>query len=85
MVKEGIILGLKVSRLGIQVDQAKVYVIAKLPPPIYVKGAQCFLGHAGFFRHFIKDFSKIIHLLWKFLKKDAIFKFDDVCLNVPLV
>ncbi|GJR61479.1 hypothetical protein Tco_1503641 [Tanacetum coccineum] len=58
-VKEGIVLGHKISKIGIEVDKAKVDVIAKLPHPTTVKGVRSFLCHAGFYRWFIKDFSKI--------------------------
>jgi hypothetical protein len=58
MVTEGIDLGHKISR-GIQVDKAKIKVIEKLPPPINVKGVRSFLGHAGFYRRFIKGFLKL--------------------------
>jgi len=58
MVREGIVLGHKVSKHGIEVDRAKIEVIEQLPPPTNVKGIHSFLGHAGFYRRFIKDFSE---------------------------
>ncbi|GJY32235.1 reverse transcriptase domain-containing protein [Tanacetum coccineum] len=60
MVKEGIVLGHKISKSGIEVDRAKVDVIAKLPHPTTVKGVRSFLGHAGFLRRIITSFSKKI-------------------------
>jgi len=80
MMQQGIILGHKVSSKGLEVDKAKVGVIENLPPPISVKGIRSFLGHAGFYRHFIKDFSKISKPLCNLLEKDVPFKFDDECL-----
>ncbi|XP_021832270.1 uncharacterized protein LOC110772166 [Prunus avium] len=66
---------------GIEVDKAKIDVIAKLPPPTTVKSVRSFLGHAGFYRRFIKDFSKISRPLCTLLAKDAPFVFDDACLE----
>ena len=67
MVKEGIVLGHRISEKGIEVDRAKVEVLERLPPPISIKGVRSFLGYVGFYRRFIKDFSKIAHPLCKFL------------------
>ena len=47
--------------------------------PTTVKGIRSFLGHAGFYRRFIKDFSKILWLLCRLLEKDAKFDFDESC------
>nr|GEW89411.1 reverse transcriptase domain-containing protein [Tanacetum cinerariifolium] len=52
MVKEGIVLGHKISKSGTDVDRAKVEVIGKLPHLTTVKGVLSFLGHVGFYRHF---------------------------------
>ncbi|GKA70197.1 reverse transcriptase domain-containing protein [Tanacetum coccineum] len=79
MVKEGIVLGHKISGAGIEVDRAKIDVIAKLPYPTNVKGVRSFLGHAGFYRRFIKDFSMISKPMTKLLMKDAKFDFFDDC------
>ncbi|XP_014632932.1 uncharacterized protein LOC114420453 [Glycine soja] len=79
MVQEGIVLGHKISARGIEVDRAKIDVIEKLPPPLNVKGVRSFLGHAGFYKRFIKDFSKIARPLSNLLNKDMVFKFDEEC------
>ncbi|GJY42741.1 reverse transcriptase domain-containing protein [Tanacetum coccineum] len=79
MVKEGIVLGHKVSSAGLEVDKAKINVISKLQPTTNIKGVRSFLGHAGFYRHFIKDFSKIARPITKLLKKDTPFEFNDEC------
>ncbi|KAL1362807.1 hypothetical protein AAHE18_03G107000 [Arachis hypogaea] len=81
MVTEGIVLGHKISNKGIEVDQAKVEVIEKLPPPANVKAIRSFLGHAGFYRRFIKDFSKIAKPLSNLLAADTPFIFDKECLR----
>ncbi|GKB43710.1 hypothetical protein Tco_0888652 [Tanacetum coccineum] len=79
MIKEGIVLGHKVSSAGLEVDKAKIGVISKLPTPTNIKGIRSFLRHTGFYRHFIKDFSKIARPLTKMIEKDTPFDFDDEC------
>ena len=81
MVREGIVLGHLVSERGIEVDRAKIDVIKKLPPPVNIKGICSFLGHAGFYRRFIKDFSQIDRPLTNLLAKNAPFEFNDECLK----
>ncbi|GKA88976.1 reverse transcriptase domain-containing protein [Tanacetum coccineum] len=81
MVKEGIVLGHKISKSGIEVDKAKVDVIAKLPHPTSVKGIRSFLGHAGFYRRFIQDFSKIAQPMTHLLEKDTPFIFSKECIE----
>nr|GEY01820.1 reverse transcriptase domain-containing protein [Tanacetum cinerariifolium] len=63
MIKEGIMLRHKVSEVGLEVDKAKIDIISKPPPPINIKRIRSFLGYAGFYRIFIKDFSKLLVLL----------------------
>ena len=79
MVTEGIVLGHKISGTGLEVDQSKISIIKTLAPPTTVKGIRSLLGHAGFYRRFIKDFSKIARPLCRLLEKDTKFNFDDSC------
>ena len=76
-VKEGIVLGHRISERGIEVDKAKIETIEKKPPPSPSKGIKSFLGHAGFYKRFIKDFSKIAKPLSNLLVQGAPFEFDD--------
>ena len=66
---------------GNEVDRAKIEVIEQLPPPINIRGIHRFLGHASFYRRFIKDFSHIARPLTNLLAKDVSFEFDDACLK----
>ncbi|GJV70778.1 reverse transcriptase domain-containing protein [Tanacetum coccineum] len=70
----------KISRKGIEVDKAKVDVISKLPHPTTVKGIRSFLGHAGFYQRFIKDFSKISRPMTHLLEKNTPFIFSEDCI-----
>ncbi|XP_070037146.1 uncharacterized protein LOC142166217 [Nicotiana tabacum] len=54
--------------------------LVKLPPPNTVKGVRSFLRHVGFYRRFIKDFSKVVNPMCKLLEKDAKFHFDEACI-----
>nr|GFA03613.1 reverse transcriptase domain-containing protein [Tanacetum cinerariifolium] len=81
MVKEGIVLGHKISKNGIEVDRAKVDVIAKLPHPTTVKGVWSILGHAGFYRRFIQDLSKNSRSMTHLLEKNTPFIFFEDCIK----
>nr|GEY52964.1 reverse transcriptase domain-containing protein [Tanacetum cinerariifolium] len=81
LVKEGIVLGHKISKNGIEVDKAKIDVIAKLPHPTSVKGVRSFLDHASFYRRFIKDFSKISRSMTHLLEKHTLFVFSEDCIQ----
>jgi hypothetical protein len=78
--KQGIVLGHVISKRGIEVDKDNVEAIEKLPPPTDIKALRNFLGHAGFYRRFIKDFSKITKSLTNLLQKDVSFDLDEKCL-----
>ncbi|RDX75206.1 Retrovirus-related Pol polyprotein from transposon opus, partial [Mucuna pruriens] len=78
MVIEGIVFR------GIQVDKSKIDIITSLPNPAFVREVRSFLGHVGFYRRFIKNFSKISMPLSKLLQKDVDFKFDQPCVEAFL-
>nr|GEV12883.1 reverse transcriptase domain-containing protein [Tanacetum cinerariifolium] len=81
MVKEGTVLGHKISKKGIEVDKAKIKVISKLPHPTTVKKIRSFLENAGFYRRFIKDFSKISRPMTHLLEKNSPFIFSNDCIQ----
>ena len=81
MVREGIVLGHRISKRGIEVDWAKIEIIKKLPPPTSVKGVRSFLGHTGFYRWFIQDFSKVSKPLSNLLMQGVLFEFNEPCMN----
>ncbi|GJS82280.1 reverse transcriptase domain-containing protein [Tanacetum coccineum] len=81
MVKEGIVLGHKISKSGIEVDKAKVDVIAKLPHSTSVKGVRSFLGHTGFYLRFIQDFSIIARPMTHLLEKETPLIFLKECIK----
>nr|GEV01439.1 reverse transcriptase domain-containing protein [Tanacetum cinerariifolium] len=85
MVKEGIVLGHKISKNRIEIDKAKVDVIAKLPHPTTVKGIHSFLGHVGFYQRFIQDFLKIARPMSHLLEKDTPFLFSKECVEAFLI
>jgi len=76
MVHEDIVLGHLVSSRGIEVDKVKINVITFLPYPTSMRKVRSFLGHVGFYRRFIQDFSKIALPLSKLLQKDIDFVLD---------
>ena len=78
-VNQGIVLGHIISKKRIEVNKAKIEIISKLPSPMNVKTVRQFLGYAGFYRRYIKDFSKISKPLYKLLEKDAKFVWDEDC------
>nr|GEW93783.1 reverse transcriptase domain-containing protein [Tanacetum cinerariifolium] len=81
MCKEGIVLGHKILMSEIEVDRAKVDVIAKLHHPTTIKGVRSFLGHASFYRRFIQDFSKIARPMTHLLEKETPFVFSKECVD----
>ncbi|XP_071924695.1 uncharacterized protein [Coffea arabica] len=80
MVCKDIVLDHKISSKSIEIDQGKLEVIKRMPPPTNVKGIRNFHGHVGFYWRFIKDFSKIAKPLYELLAKDVPFHFNDDCL-----
>ena len=79
MVTTDIVLGHIISSKGIEVDKSKIELITNLPTPKTVKEVRSFLGHVGFYRRFIKDFSIISKPLYNFLTKDTIFEWTENC------
>ena len=76
---EDIVLGHHVSCHGIKVDHAKIEVIVNIPSPKIQKEVRIFLGHAGYYRRFIENFTKIVAPMFKLLMKDVEFQWTESC------
>jgi hypothetical protein len=76
---EGVVLGHHISPTGIQVDLAKIKVIHDLLVPTTQKDVRSFLGHAGYYRRFIENFTKIASPLFSLLTKATEFSWNDQC------
>ena len=96
MVQEGVVLGHKIFRPRIKVNKTKIGTTKKLPSPVSVKVVRSILGHAGFYRCFIRDFSRFTRRLTMLLEKDTIFNFNryrieafnvlkDKLVNAPII
>ncbi|KAM2973758.1 hypothetical protein FF1_000124 [Malus domestica] len=79
MVSHGLVLGHIISEKGIKVDKSKAELVSSLPLPTTVREVRSFLGHAGFYRRFMKDFSKISRPLCRLLQKDLSFDMNKEC------
>ena len=72
-------LGHVISKEGISVDLAKIAAVVDWPRPSNVTEVRSFLGMAGYYRRFVKDFARIASLLTQFLCKDRQFKWSPEC------
>jgi hypothetical protein len=79
LLTEGVVLRHYVSSEGIKVDHAKIEVIVRLPPPKTQKEVQIFLGHVGYYRQFIENFTKIVAPMFGLLIKDVDFVWTEQC------
>ena len=70
-------LGYVVTAQGIEVDPAKIDAISSWPRPQTVTQVRSFLGLAGFYRRFVKDFGSIAAPLNELTKKDVPFVWGD--------
>ncbi|CAN6562609.1 unnamed protein product [Malus baccata var. baccata] len=77
MVSHGLVLGHIISEKGIEVDKSKVELVISLPIPTTVREVRSFLGHAGFYRRFMKNFSMISRPLCRLLQKDVTFDMNE--------
>jgi hypothetical protein len=78
-LKEVSFLGHIITDGGIAVDLSKVRGVLNWSPPKNVPEIRSFLGLAGYYRRFIKGFSKIVKLLTTLLEKGKEFKWDEKC------
>jgi hypothetical protein len=74
-----VFLGHVISTGGVSVDPGKVNDVLNWMPPTTASEIQSFLGLAGYYRRFIKDFSKIAKPMMKLLEKNKAFEWTTEC------
>ncbi len=79
LMTKGTVLGHSISQQGLQVDPNKIAIIQRVPPPQKQRDVRSFLGLVGYYRRFIKDFSKLASLLFGLLAKDSDFICSKSC------
>ena len=72
-------LGHVISKEGVRVDPKKVEAVSNWPRPTNVIEIRSFLGMAGYYRRFVKDFSRISAPLTRLIRKQVKFEWDDTC------
>ena len=77
--KLGVVLGHSISQVGIQVDPNKITIIKRVPAPQKQKDVRSLLGLDGYYRRFIKDFSKMASPLFGLLAKYSEFIWSGPC------
>ena len=72
-------LGHVVSREGVATDPAKIEKVANWPVPTTAKDVQQFLGFAGYYRRFVKDFAQIARPLYHLTERKTAFRWTKEC------
>ncbi|KAK9125231.1 hypothetical protein Scep_014077 [Stephania cephalantha] len=72
-------LGHVVGAAGIAVDPSKIQTITDWPTPSSVSEIRSFLGLAGYYRRFVKDFSKIASPMTRLTQKDVAYEWTEKC------
>ena len=72
-VDKVVFLGFVVSSKGLHIDESKIEAIKTWPQPTNLQQVRSFLGLAGFYHRFVKDFSTIAAPLHALSKKNALF------------
>ncbi|XP_074346927.1 uncharacterized protein LOC141685740 [Apium graveolens] len=78
-LKEVQFLGHIISREGIQVDPAKIEAVLNWERPKTPTEVRSFLGLAGYYRRFVKDFAKIATPLTKLTRQSEKFEWNSKC------
>ncbi len=74
-----VFLGHVISKEGTRLDPGKIHAVRQFPAPTAITNVRSFLGLTGYYRKYIKGYSRVAGPLFELTKKDVVFVWNQEC------